>query len=56
MLAAVRGGKVEGGHIEGEQIFFDLLELGASWVRLGEKKKKKRKEKGEGERAVTLSH
>lgn len=26
------GGKVEGGHMEGKQIFFDLLELKASWV------------------------
>ncbi len=42
---------MEGGHTEGKQIFFDLLNLKASWVRLGEKK-----EKGEGERAVTLSH
>lgn len=53
-MAWVRGGKLEGGHIEGEQIFFDLLELKASWVRLREGGVKK--EKGEGERAVTLSH
>lgn len=48
---------MEGGHTEGKQIFFDLLQLKASWVRLrereGEKREKKKKEK---ERAVTLSH
>lgn len=54
MTPWVRGGKVEGGHREGEQIFFDLLELKASWVRL--KGRGGKKEKGEGERAVTLSH
>lgn len=32
MVAAVRGGKAQGGHREGKQIFFDLLELKASWV------------------------
>lgn len=51
MLAGVRGGKVEGGHIGGEQVFFDLLELKASWVSSGEGKKGERRG-----RAVTLSH
>ena len=49
-LAGVRGGKARGGHIGGEQVFFDLLELKASWVRSGEeegggRKKKERKER-----------
>lgn len=37
-----RGGKVEGGHMEDKQIFFDLLELKASWVRLAEEKRERR--------------
>lgn len=36
-----------------KQVFFDLLQLRASWVRL---RKRGKKEKREGARAVTLSH
>lgn len=53
MMAWVMGGKVKGRHVEGEHIFFDLLELEALWVRLREKKKRKELER---ERDVTLSH
>lgn len=54
MLAGVKGGKVEGGHGAGEQIFFDFPELKASWVIFrGSRKKKKKERRG---RAVTLSH
>ena len=47
MLAGVRGGKVEGGHIGGEQVFFDLLELKASWVSSGEGKKRRKERERE---------
>lgn len=47
------GGKVEAGHIQGSQIFFDL-ELKLSWVRLREEGKKGRK--GEWERKRESCH
>lgn len=47
----------EAGNIKAKQIFFDLLELKASWVRLGRARKKGKEGEGEErERAVTLSH
>lgn len=48
----MRGGKVKGGHTEGEQILFDLLQLKGLKGEIARKKERKKKEKREG--AVTL--
>lgn len=53
ILAWVRGGKVQGGHTDGKQVFFDFLELKGLMGEIASKKKGGRKER---ERAVTLSH
>lgn len=51
----MRGGKVQGGHTDGKQVFFDLLQLKGLMGKIAREKKNKKRRK-ERERAVTLSH